>query len=784
MAFDDLISRLGDNQESTSNSTEHEASSEVQLLAATAMSSIQRRKLPIEIMHVLHGRIWSIIPFRQAPLFRYHSQAQFWILASKRWQRVNYSSFSHHSGERYAFVPYQSLDVKDKLTSYGGGNRSAQDFNSLVQADMPRGLSQAEINRALLGGSKAIKSEVVLEPTVFISNPNNNSKVELKRSQQVYMRFSDHMFRAGDTVESVANQYAGRPDPKLIYGYNDQVNRNNSPKAGDRLRVPSGWDTKVGGSVSNARAVRLQWQGPSKGSAVLDVPKLPPDQLHFWDTRLKLDPGVYVLTASAGSANHSIDVEVLGVKSSAAWIKVRAYYDDEWQTALPLEQVNIHLGNTLIHGKLKLNSSGDKSTDANALERAESTANEAGVVVKSDLPQEGQVTVEVARNEALEAEINNLKSSLHMQLDGAYRDTVSNMSGFQSDWDEYGFAAIAINGAQGAYQGGSKWLEDQADLFEAQTWIDLGKTIKSVAGSAYDTTADYASERFEQLRQSANEMSNWIEEDASEDLLSWNWYQANTQRALDAAEQAYRDVHHDTTQYLNDAADVIKNTSHYANALYTHRHAITNLLDDIAKGEVAKVQQFVDTTLVDIDPELAASIKNTPDFYLVLALIDDHDSALTYVAYASLFMEAVPPNFYAYIGGKGGAYVAIEVCLLLATSLLTLGAGTAARVTALAAKLSANGARAASTSVKVKKAQAAISAFIRTLEDFNDSTTTLKKLGKKLTTARSSGLLLKGKTNSTLTAKKQTTKRQTRCRLCGKTDHTTPRSLRGIVHYE
>ncbi|MEZ7208423.1 hypothetical protein [Pseudoalteromonas sp. DY56-GL79] len=60
MAFDDLISHLGDNQESTTNSTEHDAPSEVQLLAATAMSSIQRRKLPIEIMHVLHGRIWSM----------------------------------------------------------------------------------------------------------------------------------------------------------------------------------------------------------------------------------------------------------------------------------------------------------------------------------------------------------------------------------------------------------------------------------------------------------------------------------------------------------------------------------------------------------------------------------------------------------------------------------------------------------------------------------------------------------------------------------------------------
>ncbi|REL26229.1 hypothetical protein DXX93_06275 [Thalassotalea euphylliae] len=52
-------------------------------------------------------------------------------------------------------------------------------------------------------------------------------------------------------------------------------------------------------------------------------------------------------------------------------------------------------------------------------------------------------------------------------------------------------------------------------------------------------------------------------------------------------------------------------------------------------------------------------------------MIDVHYSALTYIAYLSLFMEVVPPNFYAFVAGKGSAYLTIEVCLLILTTLFT-----------------------------------------------------------------------------------------------------------------
>ncbi|REL26928.1 hypothetical protein DXX93_10340 [Thalassotalea euphylliae] len=791
-----------------------------QLITATAIPPSLLNQLPDEIRRKLRNQAWSLIPPRQSDLFRYQHSAMFWVKTNKRWQQVSYAQYRQHTDECYAFAPYQALDVDNNTPKFAGGggannvlnatnpitsqggqitnavqsalatNNASTSTNGLTGANTfvnnqnnKRGLTQAEINQRFLGAS--VDPEQALEPHVFINKPNQGEQIELKKSAQVYMRFSQHTMTPADTVESVAKQYTGQADAGLVYPYNfnEGFTRRNPPQAGDTIKVPSGWDTHVEGSITNASSVEVSWQGASSGSKFISLPKPPPDQMRYWETRLTLDPGLYQLTAVASGAEHSIDIEVLGVKTDTDWVKVQAYYDDIWQTPLPLENVNISIDNNAVQENIALNPEGEKSTTVNDLSSAEATAEEAGVTVQKDLPQ-GQVLVEVARNEALEGDIEQLRQSLQMQLDGAYRDTVSSMSGFQSQWDSYGYAAIAMGGMAGLYQGGGKWLGDQADLFEAQTWIDLGSTMKAAAGSAYDTTAEYASEKFDQLRQSANELSEWAEDGGTDDLLSWNWYQANAEAAIDAATEAYADAVQSASQYVEDAADAIEATTDYAQALLTHHAAILALFDDIAKGDVNKVERFVDTVLMDIDPELAEQIKNSPDFHLVLALIEDHDSALTYIAYLSLFMEAVPPNFYAFVAGKGSAYLTIEVCLLILTTFFTLGVGTAARVTTLAAKLAASSAKAAGANQKINKAQAAITAFSKTVEDFANSAETLKNLGKKLTQARAAGLTAKGKTNSTLTAKKETTKRETKCRLCKKSDHTTPRSLRGMVDYE
>jgi hypothetical protein len=50
---------------------------------------------------------------------------------------------------------------------------------------------------------------------------------------------------------------------------------------------------------------------------------------------------------------------------------------------------------------------------------------------------------------------------------------------------------------------------------------------------------------------------------------------------------------------------------------------------------------------------------------------------------AAVRQKAKPPNFYAYVSGKAGIYILIEIILFVVLSFLTLGVGTAARLTAI-----------------------------------------------------------------------------------------------------
>ncbi|REL28127.1 hypothetical protein DXX93_17190 [Thalassotalea euphylliae] len=321
-----------------------------QLITAKAIPASVLNQLPDEIRRKLRNQAWSLIPPRQSDLFRYQHSAMFWVKTNKHWQQVNYAQYRHHSGERYAFAPYQPLEVDNNTPKFAGGGSANNAINpitsqvgqitSAVQSALAtnnastssngstsantlansqnnkRGLTQAEINQRFLGAS--VDPEQALEPHVFISKPYQGEQIELKKSAQVYMRFSQHTMTPADTVESVAKQYTGQADAGLVYPYNfnEGFTRRNPPQAGDTIKVPSGWDTHVEGSVTNASSVEVSWQGASSGSEFISLPKPPPDQMRFSETRLTLDPGTYQLTAVANGAEHSIEIEVLEAKKN------------------------------------------------------------------------------------------------------------------------------------------------------------------------------------------------------------------------------------------------------------------------------------------------------------------------------------------------------------------------------------------------------------------------------------------------------------------------------------
>lgn len=390
-------------------------------------------------------------------------------------------------------------------------------------------------------------------------------------------------------------------------------------------------------------------------------------------------------------------------------------------------------------------------------------------------PKEGAVLVTV-NSHVSEEEIAEERDTIVLRLHGAYLNLSDQMAEFQQQWDENPTLAFITSAREGWNTGGAQWLSDQTELFETKLWIDLGGKIKDAASAGYDRLATYSKERYEQLKGELNKHVTHPEDT----FYNWAWWQAVIRDESD--EQLHR---------LNDAVHAIESrtsnalaTAEKAKKIYQHRAEILTLPELIANGDPKPIQSFVDTVLMDIDPELAKAIKRDPNFAVVLEILADHDSALSYLAYVGLMFEAIPPNFYAYVAGKGGAYLMIEVVLLILTALLSAGTAAAARITMLVGRFASAGARAVLTSRRIKKAKEAIEAFVRILQDLSDAIDDLHNLGAKLMSARSRGLVLRGRTKTTLRAKKGAIKRDKRCRRCGSTKHSTPRSRIGKVDYD
>jgi len=397
------------------------------------------------------------------------------------------------------------------------------------------------------------------------------------------------------------------------------------------------------------------------------------------------------------------------------------------------------------------------------------------------VPQSGDVAI-TAYPTITEKEIEDDRSLLVVQLHGAYEGLVEYMVPFQKEWDSGPLLSIARSVRQGAGDGASAWSDDFQDMFKKETWIELGGKVKSMAGSAVDAGFDYASKTTQDIVAKANETYSKVQKitNAQETTLrSWGWWAAQ----IDEVEKAYEAELQQAAKTVHEAIGTTKEMVEKAKRFYAHRQAILGVPELIAGGDIKGIQSFVDTVVQDIDPALAKEIKNNPNFYVVLEVISDHDSAVTFMAYVGLMMEAVPPNFLAYVAGKGAMYILIEVVMTIISALLTAGAAVAARVTALVTRLAMSSAKVANAARKIEKAKEALDAFIRMIETLCDAANRLQDLGEKLVVARLKGLRLRGKTQQKLEAKRSLIKRDIRCRRCGSTSHRTPRGPRGIVVY-
>lgn len=399
-------------------------------------------------------------------------------------------------------------------------------------------------------------------------------------------------------------------------------------------------------------------------------------------------------------------------------------------------------------------------------------------VIHLKTPKEGKVIVTSAPL-VTEREIAEDRGNIIQTLHAAYLTLNDSMSEFQKRWDANPTMAFLDSARDGAMQGSSTWLSDQAELFDKATWTELGGKIENFAGGCLDRMAAYSKQQYKDLEREVNKhVAN-----PGRTLYNWAWWQKTIEDQVKGTVVEQRMRLEALHTGVRQTAQAIAETADKARKVYRHRDAILNLPVLIAAGEPKPIQAFVDTVVMDIDPELGRAIRTDPNFAIVLEIIADNESALSYVSYVSLMIEAIPPNFYAFIAGKGAAYVAIELVMLVITALLSAGAAAAARVAALVVRLATTSAKVAGAAKHLRRAKEAVDAFIRALEDLMTAVNDLHALGAKLVKARSKGLTVRGNANTRLAAKKGSIRRDKKCLVCGRTDHPTPRHRRGVTAY-
>ena len=387
------------------------------------------------------------------------------------------------------------------------------------------------------------------------------------------------------------------------------------------------------------------------------------------------------------------------------------------------------------------------------------------------MPKDGQVDI-IALPTVTEKELSEDLHWITVHLDGVYWSLADAMKPFQEEWDQCGNWAdklLLLKRAQseGSLEGAKAWLEDLGDVFDGETWERAGAWISDATTSVADRIGGYAKE---QKKKIGNLLAK-----PGETVWNWSWW---AKQVSDTAASAAS-----TVKSAKDALDTAGKAVGSAYAVWKHREEIARLPEILASGDSKKLQNFVDTVLMEIDPEMAKEIKSNPDFHAILELIDDPDGVLTYLTYTSLMMEAIPPNFYAHVGGKAGTYIVIEVLLMVVLALLG-GVGVGARVAALTARLTASAANVAATNKKIAGAKKAIESLTSAMKRLVEVGEDLREYGKKLAFARRRGVIATTATRGTATATRKPQKRERRCKICGSTKHRTPNIRRGNVGYD
>uniref|UniRef100_UPI00311FA8DA DUF4150 domain-containing protein n=1 Tax=Vibrio sp. TaxID=678 RepID=UPI00311FA8DA len=324
------------------------------------------------------------------------------------------------------------------------------------------------------------------------------------------------------------------------------------------------------------------------------------------------------------------------------WIKVRAIYSDRWQTPIYAQNLTVTTNSVLHEENVALNALPARSTESESIDLANETQQiEGGVAVFNTLkPNTNTVTVEFVGEPGIEKQISNIQESVEASLDGAYNALVDDMQGFRQQWDEKGYWTLG----DGVIDGAKAWGADIVDMLSPSFWGDAADTISDLSSSAIDKLAIYSADKFNTITKAMlnekGQLNNptWVLETLGREFDSFQ----------DSVFQSVDEAIEEVGQLYAESQDVVRKLE----CIAKHRQTILALPQKISDGDVDAVQTFVDTVLMELDPEWAMEVKGHEQFPRAMAIIEDHDTILTYVTYLSLMLEAIPPNFYFYYGGK------------------------------------------------------------------------------------------------------------------------------------
>lgn len=475
----------------------------------------------------------------------------------------------------------------------------------------------------------------------------------------------------------------------------------------------------------------------------------------------------HVYSAEAGTIEVVVNAIPKIDLQEQKWVKVRAIYSDRWQTPIYAQNLKITANSVVHEENASLNALPLNSTESETIDLAvETNQVEGGVAVFDTLkPNTDIVTAEFVGEPGIEEQIVNIQDSVEATLDGTYNALVEDMKGFQQQWDEEGYWTLG----DGVIDGAQAWGADIVDMLSPSFWGDAADTISDLSSSAVDKLAIYSVDKFNSITKAMlnekGQLKNptWVLETLGREFDSFQ------DSVFESVDEAIEDV----SKLYAESQDVVRKLE----CIAKHRQTILELPQKISNGDIDAVEGFVDTVLMELDPDWAQEIKSHEQFPNAMAIIEDHDTILTYVTYLSLMLEAIPPNFYFYYGGKAGTYLILELILTVVLAICTLGTGAAARIATLVARF-AGGAK----KVKgIRNAAKALDSFIKAVESLIDVLSDYQELAEKLV-KRPLGKF-KGKPVTTMTAKKKAVKRDASCRLCHSNQHKTPRYKRGELEY-